>query len=127
MGELGSYSLRIALLFAGVGLCTAIYAGLNRRADWRRVASRTVWAVFAFVSVAMGALFAAFASYDFELAYVASHSARSMDLGYRLAALWGGQSGSLLLWLWVLLAYAAACVYGNQHRNQVRAMKKTIC
>ncbi len=118
MAELGSYSLRIALLLAVTGLCTAVYAGRRGNANWQRVADRAVWATFAFVSVAMGALFTAFATHDFGIAYVASHSARSMDLSYRLAALWGGQDGSLLLWLWILLAYATACVLVNRHRNR---------
>ncbi|MDH5305738.1 MAG: cytochrome c biogenesis protein CcsA, partial [Myxococcales bacterium] len=70
------------------------------------------------VTLAMGTLFAAFATYDYQLAYVASHSARNMDLVYRLAALWGGQAGSLLLWLWMLSAYGAACVGFNRRRNR---------
>ena len=118
MAELGSYSLRIALLLAVTGLCTAVYAGLRRDANWQQVAERAALATFAFVSVAIGTLFVAFATHDFGIAYVASHSARSMDLSYRLAALWGGQDGSLLLWLWILLAYASACVLGNRHRNR---------
>jgi len=118
MAELGSYALRIALLFALTGLVAAVYAAMNRRADWRQTAERIVWSTFAFVSVAMGALFAAFVLHDFQIAYVAGHSARNMELGYRLAALWGGQAGSLLLWLWILLAYASACVMGNRRQNQ---------
>jgi cytochrome c-type biogenesis protein CcmF len=77
-----------------------------------------VWVVFVFVSLAMGVLFAAFASCDFQLEYVAAHSARGMSLPYRLAALWGGQAGSLLLWLWMLSAYGAACVWFNRHQNR---------
>ena len=58
--------------------------------------------VSACVAIAILVLFAAFASFDYQLAYVAAHSARSMTLPYRLAALWGGQAGSLLLWLFIL-------------------------
>jgi cytochrome c-type biogenesis protein CcmF len=41
-----------------------------------------------------------------------------MPLQYRLAALWGGQAGSLLLWLWMLMAYSAACVWFNRFKNR---------
>ena len=102
MSDIGAAALRFALLIAGAGLVAAIYAGVSRRADWTRVAERSMLVVAAFVTVAIACLFAAFASHDYQLVYVASHSARSMDLQYRLAALWGGQAGSLLLWLFML-------------------------
>jgi cytochrome c-type biogenesis protein CcmF len=66
----------------------------------------------------MFALFHALATNDFGIAYVAQHSARSMSLAYRLAALWGGQAGSLLLWLWILCGYAASAVFVNRHSNR---------
>jgi cytochrome c-type biogenesis protein CcmF len=118
MSDLGAYALRFALLIAIAGLGTAIHAGTSRREDWLRVAQRSVWVVFGFVTLAIATLFAAFASHDYQLAYVASHSARNMDLVYRLAALWGGQEGSLLLWLWMLTAYSAACVGINSRKNR---------
>ena len=110
MADLGWYLLRLALLVAGVGIAAGVYAGVTRRAAWTQVAERAVVALFALCSVAIGALFYAFATLDFQLAYVAQNSARSMDLHYRIAALWGGQAGSLLLWLWMLAAYSAAAV-----------------
>jgi cytochrome c-type biogenesis protein CcmF len=64
-------------------------------------------------------------SNDFQLAYVAQHSARSMELQYRVAALWGGQAGSLLLWLWMLTAYAAAGAW--VHRNTQKRLMPWFC
>ena len=48
-----------------------------------------------------------------------------MALHYRLAALWGGQAGSLLLWLWMLCAYSAAAVWF--HRGRVRRLMPWVC
>jgi len=118
MPDIGGYSIRFALVIALLGLGSAIYAGAKRRPEWTRVAERSVWVVFAFVSLSMIVLFYAFATFDYQLFYVASHSARSMPLHYRLAALWGGQAGSLLLWLWMLMAYSAACVWFNRAKNR---------
>jgi cytochrome c-type biogenesis protein CcmF len=117
MSDLGAYALRFALLIAVAGLAAGVRGGIARDDAWTRVSERAVWVLFGFVSFAMLALFTAFASHDYQLAYVASHSARSMDLGYRLAALWGGQAGSLLLWLWMLCAYGAACVWLTRSRS----------
>ena len=118
MSEIGASALRFALLLSVAGLGTAIYAGVARRADWTRVAERTLLVVCGFVALAIVALFHAFATHDYQLVYVASHSARSMDLQYRLAALWGGQAGSLLLWVFMLCAYAAACLWSNRSQNR---------
>ena len=41
-----------------------------------------------------------------------------MALPYRLAALWGGQAGSLLLWLFILSVYASACVRSSGAQNR---------
>jgi cytochrome c-type biogenesis protein CcmF len=119
VSELGDLALRISLPIALLGLGAGIFAGTQRRGDWSRVAERATWVVFALVSLAMGVLFVAFARCDFQLAYVVNHAARDMPLHYRLAALWGGQSGSLLLWLWLLLAYSVACLWFQRDRNRV--------
>ncbi len=118
MSEIGAVSLLLALLIATVGFGISVYAGVQRSAVWTRVAERSVGVVFLLVTSAMGALFLAFIQHDYQLVYVASHSARSMALQYRIAALWGGQAGSLLLWLWMLTAYAAAAIWF--HRDRVR-------
>ena len=118
MSEIGAISLRLALLIAAAGFGAALYAGIARREDWTRVAERSVGVVFALVTSAIAALFICFAQHDYQLSYVAAHSARSMALQYRLAALWGGQAGSLLLWLWMLCAYSAAAVWFHRARTR---------
>ena len=116
MSEIGAISLRLALLLGLAGFGAAIYAGLSRREEWTRVTERSVLVVFALVTSAMAALFVCFARHDYQLVYVAAHSARSMAIQYRLAALWGGQAGSLLLWLFMLGAYSAAAVWFHRSR-----------
>jgi len=118
VSELGDYSLRLALVIAALGLFAGIFGGLRRREDWARLADRSVLVVFGLVSFSIFTLFVAFATCDYQLGYVAQHSARSMPFAYRLAALWGGQAGSLLLWLWMLMAYSAACVLFNRDQNR---------
>ncbi|MCH2171696.1 cytochrome c biogenesis protein CcsA [Myxococcota bacterium] len=118
MSELGALSLRFALVLAIFGIGTGIYAGISRNPQWTRVAERCLLVVAAFVGFSIAQLFYALATFDFQLVYVAQHSARSMSLAYRLAALWGGQAGSLLLWLFVLCLYSAVCVWTQRDRNR---------
>ena len=118
MADLGAHALRFALAIAVFGLGAGVYAGRARRADWTRVAERALGLVFACTTLAIGLLFYAFGSCDYSLQYVASNSARSMALPYRLAALWGGQAGSLLLWAWILSGYAFLVVTQNRRHNR---------
>ncbi len=117
MSDLGQVVLLLALAVAALGVGAGGFAGLRERPDWSRVSQRCVVLVFALVSLAMLVLFQAFATHDYQLAYVASHSARSMPLHFRLAALWGGQAGSLLLWLWMLSAYGAAALIASRRTS----------
>src|SRR4029079_14114244 len=55
---------------------------------------------------------------DFWLRYVAEHSNRSLSGPYKLSAFWGGQEGSLLLWLLILTGYAALAVRVNRKRTR---------
>jgi cytochrome c-type biogenesis protein CcmF len=126
VSNLGLYSLNIALLFAVIGVISGVVAGVKQREDWTRVAGRCVAVVFLFTSFAMFALFYALATNDFTIAYVAQHSASSMPLGYRLSALWGGQAGSLLLWCWMLCAYANGALYANRNQHRELAPWATV-
>jgi cytochrome c-type biogenesis protein CcmF len=114
MSELGYTALRLALVVSAVGSFAGVYAGVSRRREWRRLAERAVLLVMLFATVAIGALFHAFATLDFQLGYVAGHVARAMDIEYRIAALWGGQAGSLLLWLWLLTIYSGGAILVNR-------------
>jgi cytochrome c-type biogenesis protein CcmF len=125
VGDIGLYALRLGLLLSLIGIGAGLFAGIRGRADWTRIAERSLLLVFAATSAAILALFWALGTNDFTLSYVASHSARSMPLHYRLGALWGGQAGSLLLWGWMLSAYGAAAVFSN--RNQNRKLMPWVC
>ena len=73
-------------------------------------AQNALIAAFAATAVASAVLLAALARHDFSFQYVADHTSRELPLGYTLTAFWGGQEGSLLLWLLVLSGYSVAAV-----------------
>ena len=52
--------------------------------------------------------------HDFSFKYVAAHTNRHLPVAYTLSAFWGGQEGSLLLWLLVLTGYGALAVAINR-------------
>ncbi len=60
--------------------------------------------------MASAVLLAALLRKDFSFTYVADHTSRELPTPYTISAFWGGQEGSLLLWLLVLTAFSSAAV-----------------
>jgi cytochrome c-type biogenesis protein CcmF len=90
------------------------YAALRGRRHLLDSATNAIVAAFVGTALAAATLMFAFVRNDFSLSYVAGHSSRELPLGYKLAALWSGQEGSLLLWLLVLTGVSAAAVLLNR-------------
>jgi cytochrome c-type biogenesis protein CcmF len=51
---------------------------------------------------------------DFRVAYVAHYTERALPMGYKIAAFWAGQEGSLLLWAWVLAIMCSIALFQNR-------------
>jgi cytochrome c-type biogenesis protein CcmF len=80
------------------------------------------FAVLAATSVvaASGTLVYLIAGHHFEVAYVAEYSARRSNQWYLLAAFWGGQEGSLLLWgLWTAILGAILAFRSGDKTSRV--------
>ena len=56
----------------------------------------------------------ALVAHDFSFVYVRQHTSRDLTTIYCVTAFWGGQEGSLLLWLLVLTGYGALVVILNR-------------
>jgi cytochrome c-type biogenesis protein CcmF len=73
---------------------------------------------FLLVGFAFVALTSCFVNNDFSLLYVASHSNSTLPLAYRIAGVWGGHEGSLLLWLLMLVVWMLAVSQRSRHLPQ---------
>ncbi|MBI4171814.1 MAG: heme lyase CcmF/NrfE family subunit, partial [Actinobacteria bacterium] len=87
-----------------------------RRRRLAASAQNALLAAFGSTAVAATVLLTAFARVDFSFVTVMVSSSRDLPIGYALSAFWGGQAGSLLLWLLLLTAYGAAAVLLNRRR-----------
>jgi cytochrome c-type biogenesis protein CcmF len=113
--ELGQVALLLALAVALV-LATLPVAGAARgRADWMSLARPAAQAHFVLVAVAFLLLASAFVRSDFSVLYVASNSNTALPLAYRIAGLWGGHEGSLLLWVMMLSVWMLAVSALSRH------------
>ncbi len=72
-----------------------------------RLASVGVWTQFALLLLAFAILIFCFLTSDFSVVYVAQHSYSLLPWGLKLAAVWGGHEGSLLLWVLFLSGWSA--------------------
>src|SRR5918912_1103566 len=110
MPDLGRAALVTSLLLLVYALAAGSFAAWRGRRRLALSAQNALIGAFAATGVATVVLLAALARHDFSFRYVAQHTSRELPLGYTLTAFWGGQEGSLLLWLLVLTGYSVAAV-----------------
>jgi cytochrome c-type biogenesis protein CcmF len=108
--ELGRAALVVCFGLALYAVVAGFWGAHTRRRRLARSAQNALLAAFASALVASVVLLAALGRSDFGFTYVAQHTSRELPTAYKLASFWGGQEGSLLLWLLVLTGYGAAAV-----------------
>src|SRR6266516_972116 len=114
MQDLGRAALVLAF---GLVVYAVIGGGLGAYTRRRRLvasARNALFASFGATAVASIVLLNAFRTRDFSFAYVAEHSSKALPFPYVYTAFWGGQEGSLLLWLLVLTGIGSAAVAFNR-------------
>src|SRR6266511_3853966 len=110
MPDLGRAAIVTSFLLLAYALAAGSFAAWRGRRRLAVSAQNALIAAFGASAAAAAVLLVALARHDFSFQYVADHTSRELPLGYTLAAFWGGQEGSLLLWLLVLCGYSAAAV-----------------
>ena len=113
--ELGHVALWLAL---GVALMLGVLplaGAANGRSDLMGLARPGAYALFVLVAIAFACLVASFVRHDFSVVYVASNSNTALPLQYRIAGVWGGHEGSLLLWVQMLCLWTVAVAAFSRH------------
>jgi len=118
MPELGRLAICLALLFAAYATGVSIVGAIRRRRHLVRSGAHAAYAVFALVVVAVAILLRALLAHDFSLEYVAAYSSSTLPVQYTVAALWGGQKGSLLFWAFMLTLFTTIVQLQNRERNR---------
>ncbi len=108
IAELGQFSLALALAMAMVQGIVPLLGFALSRGGWSVIAAPAARGQCAFLLLAFVCLTHGFLTSDFSVAYVAAHSNSLLPANYRIAAVWGGHEGSLLLWALILSAWAVA-------------------
>src|SRR5574343_56408 len=104
--ELGNFALILACLVALIlGTLPLIGAHTNRQ-TWVAIARPGATVLALLVTFSFACLTQAFVVNDFSVVYVAQHSNSLLPIEYRVAGVWGGHEGSLLLWILMLTWWA---------------------
>src|ERR1700735_5655439 len=116
----GTTALLCVMLAASYTFAVSLAAGANGKPRTLQAARFGAYGTVALIAASVLCLAYAFVSHDFRIRYVAQHSDRSMPTAYLITALWGGQDGSLLWWMFLLSVYVGACVKWLRKRHPQR-------
>jgi cytochrome c-type biogenesis protein CcmF len=114
VAELGRAALLVTLGLSTYALVAGAAAARLGRRRLAHSAQNALVAAFASTLVAAVVLLAALLRNDFSFTYVARTTSEALPTAYTISAFWGGQEGSLLLWLLVLTGFGAVAVRLNR-------------
>jgi cytochrome c-type biogenesis protein CcmF len=113
----GSAALALAFLTAIFAVVAALL-GRDGNRRWVDISRRSVYGLFALLTLCVALIEVAFATDNFSFNIVQQHSSIETPAFYKLAAMWSSQEGSLLLWAWVLSIASSLALYAT--RNKLR-------
>jgi cytochrome c-type biogenesis protein CcmF len=106
--ELGHYALILAFWIAlGQGILPLAGTATGRLA-WQSIAKPFATLQFLLLLLSFLALTWSFVQNDFSVLYVSQHSNSLLPTLFRIAAVWGGHEGSLLLWVFLLALWSVS-------------------
>jgi cytochrome c-type biogenesis protein CcmF len=113
--EIGHFSLILALMVAMTLGSIPIIGAARGNAVWMGLAKPLARTQFLLIGFAFLCLAYAFATMDYSVMYVAANSNSKLPIQFRIAAVWGGHEGSLLLWALILSVWTVAVSLFSKH------------
>src|SRR5215212_5606950 len=117
----GNLTLSLSVLVAALAIVLAIASARFESDGLLRAARWLIGIFFGLMTVSSAALVTALLKSDFTIQYVAHYTERALPMGYKLAAFWAGQDGSLLLWAWALAGMCVIFLVGRRQDRGVEA------
>lgn len=111
MIEIGHLAVIMALVLSAVGIVTPMIGLKRQNGVWIQIGKQAVTANFVLLSIGMATMIYSYATQDYSVKYIAATSNSRLPMFYKVAGLWGGHEGSLLLWSWILSLYCMMAVW----------------
>jgi cytochrome c-type biogenesis protein CcmF len=127
IAELGHFALLLALMTSIVQATLPLYGA--ERADRGLMALGSYAGVCSFVLVAISFMCLAysFVISDFSVLLVAANSQIAKPLIYKITGVWANHEGSMMLWVLILVLFAAAiAIFGNNLPETLKARVLSI-
>ncbi len=105
----------VVTIYASVAAIVGVSTKDQRWIDSARYASLIT---FGLITLAAGCIIYLIVTGHYEVSYVYAVSSSSMPFYLKLTALWGGQSGSLIFWSWLMSAFTSAVMLRNWTRDR---------
>jgi cytochrome c-type biogenesis protein CcmF len=116
--NLGFGFLILAFIIALYAIVAALYGARNQADLFVESARRATLVSFGLISLATAMLLVLLLSGQFQYTYVFRVTSLDMPAYLKVTALWGGQAGSLLFWVWLLSLFSAAVSLLDLKKNR---------
>ncbi|MEN6409662.1 MAG: cytochrome c biogenesis protein CcsA, partial [Anaerolineaceae bacterium] len=118
LANFGYGLLVIAFFLSLYGAVAAVVGARRNQFAWVESARLSTLLTFLLIFISTGILLYFLVSGHYEVEFVYSVASQSMSPLLRLTALWGGQSGSLLFWAWLMSGFSAAAAMRKWDRDR---------
>ena len=105
--EIGHFALILAFATALAQTVLPMWGAVSRDPALMAMARPSALITFGLVLIAYGALTMAYIGSDFSVANVVMNSHSSKPLIYKISGVWSNHEGSMLLWVMILVLFAA--------------------
>jgi cytochrome c-type biogenesis protein CcmF len=113
----GSVALNLAFGFSILTVLTLFLYNKNGDERLFLTGQRLALGISFFVFLATFILAYQLVQSNFDIDYVARYTSLETPVVYKISALWAGQSGSLLFWLFILSIYTTIVILQNQQKH----------
>lgn len=118
LSTLAYLALAMAFLLGVYGVAMSLWGLAQKSKPAVESARLALILLFLLVTFSLIALLTLLLTNRFDVAYVYSVVSRNMPAYLKVTALWGGQSGSLLFWSWLLAAFSLVFAFRKWDNEQ---------
>ena len=108
IANFGFIALLVALGCAIYAAVMALVGAARHRPACIESAHNAALLTWPLITLAAGLLIVLLVTDQYQINYVHSVTSRAMPFYLKITALWGGQSGSLLWWSWLMATFSGA-------------------
>jgi cytochrome c-type biogenesis protein CcmF len=118
LAEFGYGVLVLTFLLTLYSLASALYGEWKRSAAAVESARRAMLLTWPLLTVSSLALIYLLVNNHYEVTFVYEVTSRNMPTYLKVTALWGGQSGSLVFWSWLMSAFVSLATLRKWERDR---------